>query len=86
MGRLPHPAGEGRLETKEKAPIAECLPQMGSLRIHPPLSCFMTAAGESRGAGGTIGCRYPLASYTRIVPQKSTVRVRTFTNLIDTIL
>lgn len=24
MGRLPHPAGEGRLETKEKAPIAEC--------------------------------------------------------------
>lgn len=39
MGRLPHPAGEGRLETKEKAPIAECLPQMGSLRIHPPL-CF----------------------------------------------
>ena len=39
MGRLQHPAGEGRLETKEKAPIAECLPQMGSLRIHPPL-CF----------------------------------------------
>ena len=42
MGRLPHPAGEGRLETKEKAPIAECL-------------ICLTAAGESRGAGGTIG-------------------------------
>ncbi len=83
MGRLPHPAGEGRLETKEKAPIAECLPQMGSLRIHPPLSC-VNPAGVHAGAPG--GCRYPLASYTRIVPQKSTVRVRTFTNLIDTIL
>lgn len=43
MGRLPHPAGEGRLETKEKAPITECL-------------ICLTVAGTlaSRGAGGTV--------------------------------
>ena len=36
MGRLPHPAGEGRLETKEKAPIAECLI---CLTASGPLAC-----------------------------------------------
>lgn len=79
MGRLPHPAW--LLETKEKAPITECLLCLtvagphAYAEVRAVLSC-VNPAGVHAGAPG--GCRYPLASYTRIVPQKSTIRVWSF--------
>lgn len=78
MGRLPHPAIE--LETKEKAPNVECFRRWVHLEfIHRYRFCLTApephAYAEVRAV---LSTRYPLASYTRIVPQKSTIRVWSF--------